>query len=91
MQFVHPICRQVNCDKFEITNPWSAYSCINQDYASILNSTTYLILILEKIEMHLPANEDGIRNVAEQCSNSVTTEMNSSIYFKIVYYNEERK
>ena len=43
------------------------------------------------IGMHLPANEDGIRNVAEQCSNSVTTEMNSSIYFKIVYYNEERK
>ena len=30
--------------------------------------------------MHLPANEDGIRNVAEQCSN-LTTEMNSSIFF----------
>ena len=43
------------------------------------------------IGMHLPANEDGIRNVAEQCSNLATTEMNSSIYFKIVYYNEERK
>ena len=32
------------------------------------------------IGMHLPANEDGIRNVAEQCSN-LTTEMNSSIFY----------